>query len=68
LIPVPLIDLKFLKELAAGGEGTSDRRHWFRAKFLPHQSFAAFSASYHHVSGIPRENPGFLGGNPNTSQ
>jgi hypothetical protein len=27
MISVPLIDLKFLKELAAGGAGTSNRRH-----------------------------------------
>jgi hypothetical protein len=27
LILVPLIDLKFLKELAAGDAGTSNRRH-----------------------------------------
>jgi hypothetical protein len=26
-MPVPLIDLKFLNELAAGGAGTSNRRH-----------------------------------------
>ena len=25
---MPLIDLKFLNELAAGGAGTSNRRHW----------------------------------------
>ena len=28
VILVPLIDLKFLKELAAGDAGTSNRRHW----------------------------------------
>jgi hypothetical protein len=29
MIPVPLFDLKFLDEIAAGGAGTSNRRHWF---------------------------------------
>jgi len=28
MILVPLFDLKFLNELAAGGVGTSNRRHW----------------------------------------
>jgi hypothetical protein len=28
MIPVPLIDLKFLNELAAGDAGTSNRRHY----------------------------------------
>jgi hypothetical protein len=28
MVPVPLSDLKFLCELAAGGVGTSNRRHW----------------------------------------
>jgi hypothetical protein len=28
MIPVPLVDLKFLEELAAPGVGTSNRRHW----------------------------------------
>src|SRR5205085_6748533 len=28
MILVPLFDLKFLNELAAGGAGTSNRRHW----------------------------------------
>jgi hypothetical protein len=27
MIPVPLFDLKFLIEIAAGGAGTSNRRH-----------------------------------------
>jgi hypothetical protein len=28
MIPVPLFDLKFLIEFAAGGAGTSNRRHY----------------------------------------
>jgi len=28
MILVPLLDLKFLNELAADGAGTSNRRHW----------------------------------------
>jgi hypothetical protein len=28
MILVPLFDLKFLTEFAAGGVGTSNRRHW----------------------------------------
>jgi nitroreductase len=28
MIPVPLLDLKFLNELAARAAGTSNRRHW----------------------------------------
>jgi hypothetical protein len=37
MILVPLFDLKFLIEFAAGGAGTSNRRHWLpimRNKFL----------------------------------
>jgi len=28
MIPVPLIDLKFLEEFASDDAGTSNRRHW----------------------------------------
>jgi len=34
MIPVPLIDLKFLDELAATAAGTSNRRHWRSADSL----------------------------------
>jgi hypothetical protein len=33
MILVPLIDLKFLNELAAGDAGTSNRRHWMWRNF-----------------------------------
>jgi len=34
MILVPLIDLKFLTEFAAGGAGTSNRRHWQQERRL----------------------------------
>src|SRR5580658_9550760 len=33
MIPVPLVDLKFLKELAETAAGISNRRHWCSAHF-----------------------------------
>jgi Na+/H+ antiporter NhaD/arsenite permease-like protein len=43
LIPVPLIDLKFLKELAASDAGTSNRRHWSKT-MNPRASLTAAAA------------------------
>jgi hypothetical protein len=45
LILVPLIDLKFLNELAAGDAGTSNRRHW------PTAYSASIPTGYHFTEG-----------------
>jgi hypothetical protein len=37
MILVPLFDLKFMNEFAAGGAGTSNRRHEERACEFPHR-------------------------------
>src|SRR5258705_9416670 len=51
MILVPLFDLKFLNELAAGGVGTSNRRHWRAAPTLARLNASVVSEILHEVRG-----------------
>src|SRR5262249_15208265 len=53
IIPVSLFDLKFLNELAATAEGTSNRRHWFLVRAQKGEELDALAqAAFHHLRAL----------------